>query len=84
MSYPYKMHGRIPKKTCNTYFKQFIHLHPTALLHNCTTLAEILLLPKWSLSYFYNGSPFLCVYIWKHLMKVVVLYSLLFFCDHKV
>ena len=27
---------------------------------------------------------FLCVYIWKHLMKVVVLYSLLFFCDHKV
>ena len=56
---PYKKHGSIPKKTCNIYFKQFIHLHPTALLHNCTTLAEILLLPKWSLSYFYNGSPFL-------------------------
>ena len=74
MSYPYKIHGRIPKKTCNIYFKQFIHLHPTALLHNCTTLAEILLLPKWSLSYFYNGSPFLCVYIWEHLMQVVVLY----------
>jgi hypothetical protein len=53
------------KKTCNTYFKQFIHLHPTALLHNCTTFAEILLLPKWSLSYFYNGSPILCMYIWK-------------------
>ena len=52
------------QKTCNIYFKQFIHLHPTALLHNCTTLAEILLLPKWSLSYFYNGSPFLCVCVY--------------------